>query len=275
MSAMKTTRVRCSRVARRLLLAAVAAVATLPVLTRADRPASPAVVSSPATSTPPATRPDTSPGEPRGKGARARAAEKVEEVNFSKDQWDQFASFMKEKSPKKWAMFDKMPERPLKQGLKAKLARRYKELQVIQSTDAKRYQIELTEIRVEDEIYGILEDLRANRNVDENEAKLREQTGALIDARHDWRKVRVARIDAELSALKLDDALAALRKEVAREEAARDSESGKNRRDEQIKKRVAEFKKNMTQPRPNKPLPGGDRPPGEPGTEPADAPAAD
>lgn len=186
-----------------------------------------------------------------------------DELVLNDDQWKLVDSFMSAESPKKWDMVRKLPERQLKQRLKQGIARRYRDLQTIKEADGERFVIELQAIHVEDDIYGVLQDLRSKKEVDQNEARLRERVGVLIDNRGEWKKIRLKRVEKELAAMKMDKALAALQEEMRKDEFSRESQLGKKRREEQVDRRVAEFKQHMNNPpklRP--PLPGN--PPVEP-----------
>lgn len=220
-------------------------------------------------SRPPASEP-TSPPEPRNKPPKIR---QTEEVHFTDGERQKFEEFMKANSPKKWETFQQMlaraPDRPRTRQLQQGLASRYRELENIRTADAQRHQFEVEAIRIEDKAYGILQNLRIGREPDQNEKLLRSLAADFVDNRHAWREIRIQRVRAELNSLGLKKVVAAMKEETEREDK-------KKTREEQIHLLVQKWKQGANQPKLKGPLPGGDRPPIDPGpaTEPASTPAA-
>ena len=251
---------------RRLMLAGAAAIAfVLPVALGDGPPATtPVVVAAPT------TLPQVGvPTEPRAKAGHvnkaaksAAAAAAVEVVNFSPEQWLAFKAFMERESPRKWATFQQLKQQSANRTkkLEESLATRYQALKTISNVDPSRYEFELTAIRIEDQVYGVLQDLRSRRGSSEqNESKLRELARAFVDNRQAWREERIQRAREELTRLGLKKAAAAVGDEWDREQTSR-----KKSRDEQAEQMAAKWKHNANQPRLRPTLPGAERPPAEP-----------
>jgi hypothetical protein len=248
------------RSARRVFLAGLGFASIVPVLARGDG----APVATTAAS--PTTHPDVAAGEPRTKPtnpSRAAKSAAVEEVNFTVEQWMAFESFMARESPNKWSTFQQMqqraPDRPNTRKLKNTLAVRYHELKTISAIDPRRYDFELAAIHLEDDVYRVLQDLRAKRGQPEQlESKLRELGRAFVDNRHAWREERIKRVREELNQLGMKKAVAALHEELSREEATK-----KKSREEQSEQMVKKWKESANQPRLRSTLPGVERPPAD------------
>jgi hypothetical protein len=203
---------------------------------------------------------DAPPPGPWGPPGPATAP--AEDVAFSADEKAQFEAFMEANSLKKWKTFRLLPPdgrrtRQVRNGL----ASRYRALQQTKAVDPVRFESEVAVIRIEDDVYGILQELRAGLGVTENEARLRDRAAALLDVRHNWRLERLRRVRQELADMKLGDAAGLVGREIGREEAGGGATAGRKNREEQIDQLVARFKQAAKGvPRLNRPLPGGDRP---------------
>lgn len=201
-----------------------------------------------------------------GPGGGPPAFDQVEDVVFLPGEQEKFEAFMAQRSPTKWKVFQSFrPDRPLGRRLRAGLVQRYRSLQQIASIDPPRYESEVAVIKIEDEVFGILQDQRqAGLSPQETDAKLRERAVALLEIRHNWRQVRLSRIKAELSDMKVADAAQAVGRELERESNGGGAGAARKVKDKQVDQLVERFKKSTAEGFRafGRPLPGGERPPG-------------
>jgi hypothetical protein len=118
--------------------------------------------------------------------------------------------FMQEHSPKRWAKLKDITE-DRKNRLYNTVAGRYRAMEELKLSDPKLYEIRLSRMSTEDEIFAIGWDLRNGKsnNTDSLRKDLRKQVRALVDSRLAERRLRVqqmlARAEAEAKQLKNDE----------------------------------------------------------------------
>ncbi|HEX8913454.1 MAG TPA: hypothetical protein VF796_13925 [Humisphaera sp.] len=179
----------------------------------------------------------------------------------SDEEWRQVHDFMAEHSPQKW----KAMGRQQRERLKPAIVARYRNLQTVKP-DTMRYRSELDALRYEDDIYGLLVQLRAGKPV---EPALRAKVGQLVDNRMAWRRERMFRSLRELKSLEAHDAAKALEVEIAKETKASSAQ-----RESRVERRMGELLKQVDGKNLKPRIPPGGRG-GPPHTGPAETPGGD
>jgi hypothetical protein len=224
----------CRRALRRVVFASLAAGLALavPAVTSADRaktaPAVPAPDRSERKDQPDhERRSDRDKGDARDKGdsrdKSGRGGDRGErsgtrrEFKFTDEQWAETVAFMEANSPRMWDVYKQLPEK-FRQGAMENIARRFDSLKQLQKRDPELYAIELKRVKVEDEIFGAVGEIRRARHAEEPERdqleqRLREKVEELWAVRMEDRALQLPRIERQLEGLKMDDTVKALREE--------------------------------------------------------------
>jgi hypothetical protein len=116
------------------------------------------------------------------------------------DDWSEIAAFMKENCPKRWEQYQKLPPDRQDQ-LKWIVSRRWRLMQWVKTTNKDLYELQVNRWRVEDEVYGLTQDLKKTTSTDEPtvRAKLRSKIGEMIDLRSKERQMRIKRWEEQIA----------------------------------------------------------------------------
>ena len=148
-----------------------------------------------------------------------------EDIALSAEEWSRLEAFMQANSPKKWGMYVSLPDKDIKQNLKNGISQRFKSLERIRATDEKHFEIELRAIRIEDQIYGCLQEIKSERQVEENQKKLWSFCDELVTNRDEWKLERLRRVHQELRSMNLDTAAQSVNDEIAQDRKVRTGRS--------------------------------------------------
>jgi hypothetical protein len=152
-------------------------------------------------------------------GKRDRDGKGPREVG--QQEWKDIAAFMLDHSPNKWRMFELIPEHhSMKAKARAGIVHRYRELRSLEHRDKDRYELELRRVRVEDDLFGVLGEIRrADDQLTEEQQKemLRPKVRELWKIRMEDRELQVPRIQRQLRDLRLNETAQALSDEMERE----------------------------------------------------------
>ena len=117
-------------------------------------------------------------------------------------EWEETQSFMRQFAPRRHAAVEQMPEGSAKESVKKFLFARYRSLRAVQRRDPAGFEQRLAQLRVEDQIFGILSDWTGS---DEEQARrqlretLRTQVAQLVDLDLQERQRRVEWLKRELA----------------------------------------------------------------------------
>lgn len=117
-------------------------------------------------------------------------------------EWEETQSFMRQFAPRRHAAVDQMPDGPAKESVKKFLFARYRSLRAVQRRDPVGFEQRLAQLRVEDQIFGILSDWTGS---DKEAARrqlrdtLRTQVAQLVDLDLQERQRRVEWLKRELA----------------------------------------------------------------------------
>ena len=115
-------------------------------------------------------------------GKRAHAAN-------SEENWTEVENFMKTKSPKKWAVYDKLPE-AAKVQLRGQLIARYNEVSKL-APNKPLHDLEVERVQIEDEIFAALSERKRNHSQGEFSPEYLHAVERLVKNRMQERKVRL------------------------------------------------------------------------------------
>lgn len=120
-------------------------------------------------------------------------------------EWEAASGSMKSLAPNAWARLEAMPtDAPRRGGIMRRMVDRHQELARMKEREPRRYESEVEQLRVEDDILGTVTKLRAaGGNVDAAvplRRELREQVARLVDLRIRNREARIARLAQTLEA---------------------------------------------------------------------------
>ena len=116
-------------------------------------------------------------------------------------EWREAAETMKALAPLAWARFEAMPRQaPHRAKVMRRIVDRHQELARLKTDDPKRYEGEVEQLRVEDEILGLVIKFRqaAGAEAASLERQLREKVGQLVDLRFRNREARIDRLARSL-----------------------------------------------------------------------------
>jgi hypothetical protein len=118
----------------------------------------------------------------------------------SDEDWNEISAFMKQYSPKRWEVYQKLPP-DRQQSLQIIVARRYRLMQWVRNTDPELYEIQKTRWILGDEIFGLTQDLKAANSATEPgvRQKLKDKIGQFVDLGVQERKTRVARWEKNIA----------------------------------------------------------------------------
>jgi hypothetical protein len=239
---------------RRALLASIAMACSLavPVVTRAERPATLPALPRVVDHTEQKDRSDRERRSERDKADKGEKGDKGDsgdrgdrggrgfgprkDYKISDEEWVEIAKFMSENSPNLWAVYEKLPEKH-KNGARYNIARRYLSLRNLSDRDPQLYEIELKRVKIEDGIFGILGDIRKTGDKEPEAQKrlkqeLRDKVEELWAVRMEDREVQLARIERQLQGFRMSDTLAALHQE-------KEADASAERRAEWVQARYA------------------------------------
>jgi len=116
------------------------------------------------------------------------------------EDWNEISGFMKEHSPKRWEAFQKLPPDRQEQ-LKLVVSRRWRLMQWVKNSDPELYELQRTRWRVEDEVYGLTQDLKHALSTSEPAVreKLRAKIGEMVDLRTKERQIRINRWEKQIA----------------------------------------------------------------------------
>jgi hypothetical protein len=182
-------------------------------------------------------------GKDRGDGKSRRSSSEV-----SEEEWNEIRAFMREYSRKKWDMFEKIPEgHELRRKVKPGIVYRYRELQTLKAQDPSRYELGLRRVRLEDDLFGLMGQLKFGRDElseEKQRAMLRPKFVELWKIQMEDRELQVPRILQQLRDLRLNDAAVALEKEMEEDKAPEQEEQW-------VERRVSDFLGQLKGGRPN------------------------
>lgn len=114
-----------------------------------------------------------------------------------REDWERFQAFMKEHSPRRWAVVENHPDPSRQQMTRFSMFNRFRTLERLRNADHDMYQVNLRRFAVEDEIFalGLPAFGPAGRTLTEEEmSKLREKVSELVDIGLEERELRVQRL---------------------------------------------------------------------------------
>jgi hypothetical protein len=113
----------------------------------------------------------------------------------SAEEWDKAMAFMKEHSPKRFAMLAELPE-DFQQNIKDRMFMRFRTMERLRNTDKDMYDIALRRVGLEDELWTTRWNVRFKGQTltPEDLSKLREKVAALVDVNLEERELRVQRL---------------------------------------------------------------------------------
>lgn len=115
----------------------------------------------------------------------------------NREDWERFEAFMKQNSPRRWAVVENHPDPGRQQMTRAIMFNRFRMLERLRHADHDMYQVNLRRFAVEDEIFalGLPAFGPAGRTLTEEESsKLREKVSELVDIGLEERELRVERL---------------------------------------------------------------------------------
>jgi hypothetical protein len=130
-----------------------------------------------------------------------RGAGRTDQRTPRAHEWDETQAFMERFAPRRHAALEQMPEGESKEQMKRFWFARYRSLQALQRRDATAYEQRLSQLRVEDQIFGIVSDWSstADPNGEQLRETLRGQVSQLVDLDLLERQRRVEWLKRELA----------------------------------------------------------------------------
>jgi hypothetical protein len=117
-------------------------------------------------------------------------------------EWEETQLFMRQFAPRRQSALDQMPEGEPKESVKKFMFARYRGLQSLQRRDPAAYEQRLAQLRVEDQVFGIVSDWgKAAGEADHQQLReaLRTQVAQLVDLDLQERQRRVEALKRELA----------------------------------------------------------------------------
>jgi hypothetical protein len=114
--------------------------------------------------------------------------------------WEKVEEFMKANSPKRWQMYQNAP--PSQQArLKPPIWTAWRSLERLQSEAKEIYDVRLKRLPVEDQIFGLMSDIRRSggRASAEQRKQLRTKVGQFVDLRQEERRLRIKKLEETLA----------------------------------------------------------------------------
>jgi hypothetical protein len=111
------------------------------------------------------------------------------------EEWDKAMAFMKENSPKRWAMLPDLPEF-YRQGIQDRMYGRYRQLERWKNADKEMYEIDMRRVALEDELWTARMKVRMSGEPlkPEEVSKIREKVAAFVDLAMEERELRIQRL---------------------------------------------------------------------------------
>ena len=142
---------------------------------------------------PPRSRP-AAPEMGPGPAARERFGLGPRRVTSEREQEDA-GKFMAENSPNRWKAIESLPGHgPMHRVLMNVVVARWRSLESARTADPKLYDIKLSELKVEDEVYGLLAGTQSAADREPLRQKLTEASKQLIDLNMEERQHRIDRL---------------------------------------------------------------------------------
>ncbi len=165
--------------------------------------------------------------------------------NFSPDEWDSTAAWMKEQSPVRLRVINNLPDGPRKSNMMNLAVREYRNFQKFTS-DPDLGPLTLEQTKLEDSIFDLGRQLRRADAAQQESIKetLHERVGDLVDTNLKVRQVRIGRLKKTL-----DTETSNLEKDTARRDELADEQY------EQILKRFNAYVEPSTRPAAGSPQP--------------------
>jgi hypothetical protein len=117
--------------------------------------------------------------------------------------WPAAEAFIKEHSPRRWAALESLqPDSNARPKIQAYITERYRSLMDEKKKDPAMYKLELKELELEDQIFGLVSGHHRRRDDDAFEAQLRKETASLVDTRLAMRKLRITRLEKAVNLAK-------------------------------------------------------------------------
>jgi hypothetical protein len=109
----------------------------------------------------------------------------------SDEEWVEMSAFMKQYSPKRWEVYQKLsPDK--QQSLRQIVGRRYRLMQWVRNSDPELYELQKNRWILGDEIFGLTQEVKTSSS-DLTRQKLKEKIGQSVDLGIQERNIRVAR----------------------------------------------------------------------------------
>jgi hypothetical protein len=111
------------------------------------------------------------------------------------EEWERAMTFMKEHSPKRWALLPELPEY-FQQGVRERMFGRYRQLERWRNADKEMYDIGMRRLALEDELWTTRMSIRIKGQTltSDEVAKLREKVAAFVDLALEERELRIQRL---------------------------------------------------------------------------------
>jgi hypothetical protein len=138
----------------------------------------------------------TQPGN-RSPDRRAFSDRRRDRPPPTETEWREAAESMKVLTPLAWARFEAIPKQaPYRARFMRRIVERHQELVRLKAHDPKRYEGEVEQLRIEDEILGLVIKFRQAKGADAEplERELRAKVGQLVDLRFRNREARIDRL---------------------------------------------------------------------------------
>ena len=109
-----------------------------------------------------------------------------------REDWSEVEAFMKQYSPRRWEMYQKLPPERQQQ-IQITVYRRYRLMQWFKSSDSEVYELQKTRWILGDEIFALSQELKSRSANEQTRQKLREKIGQFVDLGVQERKMRISR----------------------------------------------------------------------------------
>lgn len=124
-------------------------------------------------------------------------------VDVSDEDWQAASTFMREHSPNRWAVFERLSEASPRRGpVMRMILARYRNLANVKEEDSELYELRVQQLALEDAIWGLLREMRSNQTSEERrteiQAELREKVAQSVDTWIKERQRRLARLEETL-----------------------------------------------------------------------------
>lgn len=117
--------------------------------------------------------------------------------------WPAAEKFIREHSPRRWEAFDSLqPDSTSRRAVRRLIVARYKSLMEMKQKDPQMYKLQLRELELEDDIFGITVAMRGRRDASDLRDNLRKDAAELVDTRLNIRQLRIERLEQAVQTAK-------------------------------------------------------------------------